>query len=133
MKSAWAALTARHSSALAITAVIATFAAAALGVALLRDPPVPTAEEAHATQVLLHPRLAPARVRCETCGTVESIREVEATGSAPRAYVLAIRMPDGSLRQSSAAQPGSWKVGDQIQLFGGERSWNQGGAKGAAD
>lgn len=113
---------------LAIAAVIATFATIALVASLLRQPPPPTAEEAHATQVLLHPRLAPQRVRCDTCGTVEGIRVIEAAGSVPRAYVLDIRMPDGSLRQSSEPRPGSWKVGDQIQLFGGERSWNQGGS-----
>lgn len=126
MTNPWAALTAKHSSVLAIVAVVATFAAAAAGVALLRDPPPPTVEQEDAAQILLHPRIAPARVRCETCGIVETILMVEATRALPRAYVLAIRMPDGSLRHSSEPRQGHWKVGDQIQLLGGERTWNQG-------
>lgn len=133
MNNAWAALTARHSSVLAILAVVVTFGAVAIGLALARDAPPRTTDQEDAAQILLHPRLAPPRLRCETCGTIESIRVIEAAGTVPRAYVLAIRLPDGSLRQSSEPQPGHWKVGDQIQLLGGERTWNQGAHSPARD
>lgn len=128
-----AVFTARHSSMLAIVAVTATFAVAALAVALLRDGPPLTAEEEHAARVVLHPRLAPLRTRCETCGTIESIRFGDTAGAAPAFYEFTVRLPDGSLRRSRDPQPGRWKVGDQMQLLGGERTWNQGAPAASAD
>ena len=120
---AFARLTARHSIAAAVVAVGATFTVVAIGVAWwTEDLPLPGA--AWDLEMKGHPRLAPARVRCDTCGVIERIRPIEAVGAAPKSYEFAVRLPDGSLRFSSAAQAGEWQVGDRMQLLGGERTWS---------
>lgn len=123
-----AALTARHSTLLAVLAVGASFAIVALAFALLtlndareREPSVP--------RVQLHPALvvpeAAVRPRCTTCGVVEGILVTQGKNGAASSYEFAIRMHDGSLRHSSDSHPGRWQVGDGIQLLGGGRTWSE--------
>ena len=128
MNRPWSALTARHSTVLAVLTVGAAFAMVALGLALATllntpDEPPPV------LRMQLHPPLvapmAPQRPRCPTCGTVESIRMTEAGAGAAVSYVFAVRMNDGSLRHSSDSTAGRWQVGDGIQLLGGDRTWSQ--------
>jgi hypothetical protein len=109
--------------AMAVIVVGATFCLAAAGLAFWREDG-PTGEEAPNAQAQAHPQLAPPRLRCETCGVIEGIREVEAVGAAGKTYEFAVRLPDGSLRLSSDPQPGNWQVGDRMQLLGGERTWS---------
>ena len=59
------------------------------------------------------------RTRCPGCGSVESIRHVEAAGLVPAAFEFRIRMRDGSVRTSSDSSPAKWLVGDRIILVGG--------------
>lgn len=59
------------------------------------------------------------RQRCTGCGFVQSIRHVEAAGLVPAAYEFTVRMRDGSVRTSSDASEGGWRVGDRIILVGG--------------
>jgi hypothetical protein len=59
------------------------------------------------------------RRRCSTCGHLLAIRHIEATKTTPASFEFSIRMSDGSLRTSSAADAGSWKAGDRILLIGG--------------
>lgn len=65
-----------------------------------------------------------ARLRCETCGRIESITRIEASTGVPASYVFAVRLPDGSLRHSSDPLPGRWQVGDRMQLLGGGTTWS---------
>jgi hypothetical protein len=68
--------------------------------------------------------LAPVRLRCETCGVIESIVRTEATGGVAASYEFAVRLPDGSLRHSSDPLRGRWQVGEGMQLIGGDRTWS---------
>jgi hypothetical protein len=63
---------------------------------------------------------APARVRCESCGVVESITRFEPEGTQPASYEFTVRLRDGSARVSSMPSPFTWRVGDTIMLKGGE-------------
>jgi hypothetical protein len=58
------------------------------------------------------------RSGCQTCGVVENIRRLDATGSTA-AYEFTVRMRDGSTRVSSDASVAKWRVGDSIMLIGG--------------
>lgn len=112
----------RHSLALAVLAVGGAFCFAAGGLALWPKALSAASEiEAAVPQV---PALAPVRLRCETCGVVESIRHSEATDGVAASYEFAVRLPDGSLRHSSDPRPGQWQVGDRMQLLGGGRTWS---------
>jgi hypothetical protein len=59
-----------------------------------------------------------ARLRCDTCGVIEEIRTVEGVGGAPASYVFAVRLPDGSLRQTTDPLRGRWQPGDRMMLIG---------------
>jgi hypothetical protein len=59
------------------------------------------------------------RKHCAGCGFVQSIRHVGAAGLLPAAYEFTVRMRDGSVRTSSDASEGRWRVGDRIILVGG--------------
>ena len=59
--------------------------------------------------------------RCQSCGVVEIVRKLEATGVAPAAYELTVRLRDGSRRLSNQALNTGWRVGDSIMLIGGQR------------
>ncbi|RYY99579.1 MAG: hypothetical protein EOO24_17250 [Comamonadaceae bacterium] len=59
--------------------------------------------------------------RCTNCGTVETVRSVAASGTAPAAYELTVRFRDGSRRISSHSDDAGWRVGDSIMLLGGAR------------
>jgi hypothetical protein len=62
------------------------------------------------------------RRRCDTCGTVEAIRRVEAAGDLPQAYEFTVRLRDGSSRVSRADSASNWRAGDRVMLIGGARS-----------
>ena len=70
------------------------------------------------------PAVAPARLRCDTCGVIENIRHSEAKDGAAAFYEFDVRLPDGSLRRSRDAHAGIWLVGERMQLLGGERTWS---------
>ena len=123
----WAGLTARHSTPLAVGAVVGAFGAVLAAFALWPDaaPAIlsrPRLISPSGTQ--LHPQLSPPRARCETCGVIESIRMIEAKDGAAVSYEFAVRLPDGTLRYSRDPQAGRWQVGDSMQLLGGERTWS---------
>ncbi|MBE7369510.1 hypothetical protein [Ramlibacter pallidus] len=123
----WAGLTARHSRPLAVGAVVGAFGAVLAAFALWPEaaPQMPSSPRATApTGTQLHPQLLPPRARCETCGVIESIRQIEAKGDAAASYEFAVRLPDGTLRYSRDPQPGRWQVGDAMQLIGGGRAWS---------
>jgi hypothetical protein len=112
----------RHSLAMAVLAVGGTFCLAAGGLALWPEEATAASEiEAAMPQ---GPALAAVRLRCQTCGVVESIRHSEAADGVAAFYEFAVRLPDGSLRHSSDSRPGQWQVGDRMQLLGGERTWS---------
>lgn len=123
-----AALTARHSAPLAVLAVGTSFAIVALALALVTHRER-AREEAAVLRVQLHPPLAapaaPVRQRCTNCGVIENIVVTEGGDGAALSYEFAIRMQDGSLRHSSDTGPGSWQVGDGVQLLGGGRTWSE--------
>lgn len=100
----------------------ATFAVVAAGLALWTYETAPGAdaqlEAGRASQV-------PSRLRCETCGVIESIGRTDATASVAASYQFAVRLPDGSLRQSSDPLRGRWQVGEGMQLIGGDRTWSR--------
>jgi hypothetical protein len=110
-----------HSPWLAAFAVAATYGIFAAAQALWPDAPVPGPEVPEAAVVVAH---APARLRCETCGLVEAIEPTAAVGDRPAGWVFSVRLPDGSLRHSSAALRGRWQIGDGMQLIGGDRTWS---------
>jgi hypothetical protein len=58
---------------------------------------------------------------CQTCGVVENIRKLDATGSTPAGYEFTVRLRDGSTRVSSDASVAKWRVGDPIMLIGGDK------------
>jgi hypothetical protein len=58
-----------------------------------------------------------ARLRCDTCGVIEEIRAVEGAAGAPASYVFAVRLPDGSLHQTTDPLRGRWQVGDRMMLI----------------
>lgn len=127
MKARWAALTARHSTVLAVLTVAVSFGAAATALGLWPDV-VSAVPESMDPGVRAHPELAPTRLRCDTCGVIEGIRFSEAEGDVPGSYEFSVRLPDGSLRRSSDPRPGRWQVGEQMQLLGGDRTWSAPGA-----
>jgi hypothetical protein len=116
-------LNVRHSMVMAVIAVSVVFFLAAGVLAFWREDG-PIAPERANAETQGQPLLAPLRARCETCGVIERIRPIEAIGAAPASYEFAVRLPDGSLRFSSDPNPGQWKVGDRMQLLGGERTWS---------
>jgi hypothetical protein len=120
----WSALTARHSTGVALLAVAAAFGAAAVGLAAWTATATFMADDGDEAAMPPQPAPAPIRFRCETCGVIEAIRLHEASADAPQSWEFAVRLPDGSLRLSRDPQPGRWKVGDQMQLIGGDRTWN---------
>jgi len=61
----------------------------------------------------------PARAPCDGCGVVEAIRLVDGIEGGPATYAFSVRMKDGSLRDSTTATAGRWRVGDRIILMGG--------------
>jgi hypothetical protein len=61
----------------------------------------------------------PARDPCDGCGVVEAIRPVDGIEGSPATYAFSVRMKDGSLRDSTTATAGRWRVGDRIILMGG--------------
>jgi hypothetical protein len=123
-----AALTARHSTPLAVLAVGTSFAMVALALALATARGA-AEDEAGVERVQFHPELvthgAAVRQRCTTCGVIEDIVVSEGGDGVTRSYEFAIRMQDGSLRHSSDTSPGRWQVGDGIQLLGGGRTWSE--------
>jgi hypothetical protein len=110
----WSALAARDSLAAALLVVGATFCVAAAGLALWPEPE-PAAEEVD-MQFRAPSRL---RLRCDTCGVIESIRHTAATGGVLASYEFSVRLRDGTLRHSSDPQAGQWQVGDRMQLISG--------------
>lgn len=58
---------------------------------------------------------------CQTCGFVEIIRKLDATGSTPAGYEFTVRLRDGSTRVSKDASAAKWRVGAPIMLIGGEK------------
>lgn len=104
---------------LALLAVGGAFGCYAAAQALWPDerPETPMATEAPVPS-------APPRLRCETCGVVEAIRATEAADGRPAGWTFSVRLRDGSLRYSRGLLPGSWQVGDSMQLIGGERTWS---------
>jgi hypothetical protein len=78
-------------------------------------------EIARAGVAPIAPAVYKSRVRrhCAGCGRVMSIRQVEASGTTPASFEFIVRMSDGSLHTSPAADVGSWKAGDRIILIGG--------------
>jgi hypothetical protein len=112
----------RHSVLTAVLAVGGTFCFVAAALAAWPEPASAAQRpEAAAPQRLA---LAPARLRCETCGVIENIRHSESRDGAEAFYEFEVRLPDGSLRHSRDPQPGQWKVGERMQLLGGERTWS---------
>ena len=122
MIGSWAGRIPRHSMGAAVFAVAAAFVGVAAAIALW--PGTDPGPDVPQVGLELQPPQAAVRIRCETCGVIEGIRLAEARGEAPAHYEFAVRLPDGSLRHSSDPQPGRWKVGDQMQLLGGERTWS---------
>jgi hypothetical protein len=59
------------------------------------------------------------RRHCMACGRVVDIRRIEATDTQPASYEFTVRMHDGTLHLSPAADVGRWQVGDSIMLLGG--------------
>ena len=112
---------ARHSLAMAVLAVGGTFSIVGAGVALWPQEASAAAVEASIPQVVAR---APVRLRCDTCGIIESIRHSEAAEGAVAFYEFSVRLPGGSLRRSRDAQAGNWQVGDRMQLLGGDRTWS---------
>ena len=107
----------RRSTTVAVLAVAGSFCIAAAGLALWPEPAKAAAE--------VEPiKIAPARLRCDTCGVIETIRHSEAKDGAEAFYEFDVRLPDGSLRHSRDPQPGQWQVGQKMQLLGGDRSWS---------
>jgi negative regulator of sigma E activity len=64
------------------------------------------------------------RARCQTCGVVESIRQLAAHGESPARYEFTVRLRNGSALVSSEAYASYWRVGDSIMLIGGEQRAN---------
>ncbi len=81
-----------------------------------------------------------ARVRCEECGIVASMREVESpdagidsgttgvaskaernkvSAASTRSYEVVVRMKDGSNRVFRDANPEHWRPGERVILIGG--------------
>jgi hypothetical protein len=60
-----------------------------------------------------------AHRHCTACGRVVDIRRIEATATAPVSFEFTVRMRDGTLHLSPAADMGRWQVGDGIMLLGG--------------
>jgi hypothetical protein len=108
---------ARRSVAVAVLAVGGTFCIAAAGLAMWPQQTAPAAE----VEAL---KVAPVRLRCDTCGVIETIRHSEAKEGAEAFYEFDVRLPDGSLRHSRNPQAGAWQVGQKMQLLGGERTWS---------
>lgn len=95
----------------ATLAVGGAFGLAAAAFALWPDDPV--LETAMPEAASRQPRL-----RCDTCGVVETIRHTAASEGAAASYEFTVRLRDGSTLQSSHDQPGRWQVGDRMQLMG---------------
>jgi hypothetical protein len=112
---------ARHSLVMAVLAVGGTFCIVAAGIALWPRDASAAAVEASIPQAVAR---APVRLRCDTCGIIESIRHSEAAEGAVAFYEFNVRLPGGSLRQSRDSQAGNWQVGDRMQLLGGDRTWS---------
>ncbi len=114
----WLAPAPAHSAWLGILAVAGAFGLFAAAQAFWPTFQAPAAEE---PPVMEEPAasIAPARRRCETCGTVEAIDRTEAAEGRPAGWVFTVRLPDGSLRHSPDALRGRWQVGDGMQLIGG--------------
>ena len=104
---------------LALLAVGGTFALVAAATALWTYERAPQVDDASA---VVEP-VRVARLRCTTCGVIETIAHIEAKAGVPASWLFAVRLPDGSLRQSSDSQPGRWSIGDRMQLLGGARAW----------
>jgi hypothetical protein len=111
---------------LATAMAIATFASLAIAVGMLPwrtelpeaiAPPETTGSE----EFLDDQARARARMRCDTCGVIETIRHTEAAGGVPARYEFGVRMEDGSLRLSTGAEAARWQVGDRMMLLGGAR------------
>ncbi|GEM_PF-1598108 len=81
-----------------------------------------------ASEALAAPLSAPeadgrarGRSSCDSCGFVESVRQLEPVGNMPAAYEFTVRLRDGSSRISSIANTARWRVGDRIMLIGGAK------------
>ena len=112
---------ARHSVVMAVLAVGGAFCIVAGGLALWPQEASAAAVEASVPQAAAR---APVRLRCDTCGIIESIRHSEASEGAVAYYEFNVRLPGGALRQSRDPQAGIWQVGDRMQLLGGDRTWS---------
>jgi hypothetical protein len=60
-----------------------------------------------------------SRSSCDSCGFVESVRQLEPVGNRPASYEFTVRLRDGSSRISSSANTAGWRTGDRIMLIGG--------------
>ena len=107
----------RQSLLAAVLLVGAAFCVAAAGLAVWPEPE-PAAEEVD-MQFRAPSRL---RLRCDTCGVIESIRHTAATGAVLASYEFSVRLRDGTLRHSSDPLAGQWQVGDRMQLISGTPS-----------
>ena len=66
---------------------------------------------------------ARAKVRCEECGVIESMRRVSAVGNSPAINEITVRLGDGSTHVLSDARPANWRTGERINFIrGGNRS-----------
>lgn len=95
----------------AVLAVGGAFGLAAAGFAMWPDDPLLEAATPEAAE-------RPVRLRCDTCGVVETIRHTAAVDGVAASYEFTVRLRDGSMLQSNDAQPGRWQVGDRMQLMG---------------
>jgi hypothetical protein len=102
----------------ALLIVGAVFALAAVGEALWPEEEAAVVQPAVVPGALQEARDR-ARLRCETCGVIAAIRHVEAGSGAPAGYEFSVRLADGSLRLTTSASLGEWRVGDRIRLMGG--------------
>lgn len=68
---------------------------------------------------ILTPSAGARKSGCASCGVIETIRRIEATGDLPAAFEFTVRLRDGSLRISSSATQDKWRSGDRIMFLGG--------------
>jgi hypothetical protein len=101
-----------------LLAVAIAFGAMATADALWPDPPQPAIESTSAAGDALRAR-GQARLRCDTCGVIETITRSDGGNGLPASYAFGVRMPDGSLRSSTDPLPGRWQVGERVILIGG--------------
>jgi hypothetical protein len=57
--------------------------------------------------------------RCDGCGVVVAIKQIEPKEDGLKRYQIQVRMTDGSLKTLTSSTQPSWKTGERVRLHNG--------------